>query len=334
MNFSLQRPTGDTALTTPAHSAACGIQFDFAPGPGIAAAMLFLSTMCGAATAFGSTAPGILAADFWPTTMVGQNASYRVVSRETLIEIAPRSLLGYESLRKANPDVDPWLPKDGTEVLLPHFAIVPDEVAPGITINLPEYRLYFVDEDHEGCRLKSYPVGIGGENTPTPTGTFAVRNRIINPWWKVPEIVRKERKLPRVVAPGKDNPLGAYWLGISGKGLGIHGTNEPFGIGRLSSLGCIRLYPDDAAELFPRVATGTTVRIINQPIKLGIKLDALFLEAHTRLYGQENNGIAEVLQQLEKLDWRWGIDWREVETVLRDSRGIPRAIAFRPRTNY
>jgi len=329
MRFPRQRP----AIVATTHSTTCLLRWNFNFGPGIAAAMLFLSTVCGAATATGGNRPETLDSGLWPTAMIGQNASYRIGSRETLIEIAPHSLLGYESLRKANPDIDPWLPKDGEEVLLPHFAIVPDAVAPGITINLPEFRLYFVAEDPEGCHLESYPVGIGAENTPTPTGTFNVRNKVVNPWWKVPEKVRKERRLPRVVAPGKNNPLGAYWLGISGKGLGIHGTNEPFGIGRLSSLGCIRLYPDDAKELFPRVATGTKVRIINQPVKLGIKLDALFLEAHARLYGQENNGIAEILQQMERLDWRWGIDWREVETVLREARGIPRVIAYRPRTD-
>lgn len=333
MSVPRQSPPVGTVVAAPAIAIRRRL-FWVSRGTGMAAILLLLSTVCGATAAAGSNGAGTADVDHWPTATIGQNASHRVGNRETLIEIAPRSLLGYESLRKANPGVDPWLPKDGAEVLLPHFAIVPDEVAPGITINLPEYRLYFVAEGPEGCRLKSYPVGIGGENTPTPTGTFTVRNRIVNPWWKVPEDVRKERRLPRVVAPGKDNPLGAYWLGISGKGLGIHGTNEPFGIGRRSSLGCIRLYPEDAKELFARAATGTTVRIINQPIKLGIKLDALFLEAHARLYDQENNGIAEILQQLEKLDWRWGINWREVETVLREARGIPRAIAFRPRTEY
>lgn len=302
-------------------------------GPCLTLVILFCS-LAGATNVAGANQPGNANTALWPTVMIGQNGSYRITKQETLIEIAPRSFLGYESLRKANPAVDPWLPNDGDEILLPHFSIVPDEVTPGITINLPEYRLYFVGDDTEGCRLHSYPVGIGSAETPTPTGTFTVGSRVANPWWKVPQDIRKERKLPRVVPPGKDNPLGAFWLGISVRGIGIHGTNEPFGIGRLSSHGCIRLYPDDAKELFPRVANGTKVRIINKPIKLGIKLDTLFLEVHPFLYGLDSDGMAEVLHQAEKLEWRWKIDWREVDVVLREARGTPRAIAFGPGNDH
>lgn len=265
----------------------------------------------------------------WPPSTTGQNSSYRIAGKETLIELAPDTVLGYDSLRRANPSIDPWLPKSGDEILLPHFAIVPDEVVPGITINLPEYRLYFLADDREGCRLQTFPAGIGSEQFPTPTGVYAVGTKIVNPWWKVPADIRKERKLPAVVPPGKDNPLGGYWLGISGRGIGIHGTNEPFGIGRLSSHGCIRLYPNDAERLFAEVARGTSVRIINQPIKLGIKLNTLFLEVHPRLYGLQIDPLAEIVRQIERLAW-WGeIDWREVEMVLQEERGVPRAIGYR-----
>ena len=264
----------------------------------------------------------------WPPSTTGQNSSYRIVGKETLVELAPETVLGYDSLRRANPAIDPWLPKPGDEVLLPHFTIVPDEVVPGITINLPEYRLYFLSDNTEGCQLQSFPAGIGSEQFPTPTGVYTVGTKIVNPWWKVPTDIRKERKLPAVVPPGKDNPLGGYWLGISGRGIGIHGTNEPFGIGRLSSHGCIRLYPADAEKLFPAVAIGTRVRIINQSIKLGIKLDALFLEVHPRLYGQEIDPLAVVLHQIERLEWRGEVDWREVELSIQEARGIPRVIGF------
>jgi len=325
-----RNPHRELAITSSALSSDFRPVPVFNPGPSIAAAVLLLCTLTGAATTTAAPPPGTPEEGSWPAAMTGRNGSHLIAGQETLIEIAPRSFLGYEALRKANPAIDPWLPNIGEEVLLPHFTIVPDEVAPGITINLPEYRLYFVREDAEGCHLRSYPVGIGSEKNPTPTGTFTVGTRIINPWWKVPQDLRKERRLPQVVPPGKDNPLGAYWLGISGRGIGIHGTNEPFGIGRLSSHGCIRLYPDDVKLLFPRVASGTRVQIINKPIKLGIKLNALFLEAHPRLYGQEGDALAEVLHQAEKLDWRWGVDWQEVAMILRETRGTPRVIAFRP----
>jgi L,D-transpeptidase ErfK/SrfK len=86
--------------------------------------------------------------------------------------------------------------------------------------------------------------------------------------------------LPAFIAPGSDNPLGSRALDLGWPGYVIHGTNRPYGIGRRVSQGCVRLYETDIALLFDTVATGTPVRFVDQPVKLGWADGALLLEIH------------------------------------------------------
>jgi L,D-transpeptidase ErfK/SrfK len=85
---------------------------------------------------------------------------------------------------------------------------------------------------------------------------------------------------PAVVKPGPDNPLGEYALYLGWPSYLIHGTNDPRGVGRHSSRGCIRLYPDHIAELYGLVAPGTKVRVVNQTVKLGWIGGELYLEVN------------------------------------------------------
>lgn len=107
-----------------------------------------------------------------------------------------------------------------------------------IAINLSTRRLSF----HEGQRLvNTYPVGVGKSSTPTPTGSFSVREKVMHP----------------------GGVLGTRWMGLSipGGNYGIHGTNNPSSIGGYVSNGCIRMFNQDVEELFPRVMIGTAVEI-------------------------------------------------------------------------
>lgn len=92
----------------------------------------------------------------------------------------------------------------------------------------------------DGKLIKTYPIAIGKPSTPTPKGTFTVVNKAYNP----------------------GGPFGARWLGLSIKGYGIHGTNDPSSIGKAVSNGCIRTYNDNIIELYNTVPIGTTVRIL------------------------------------------------------------------------
>lgn len=68
----------------------------------------------------------------------------------------------------------------------------------------------------------------------------------------------------RTVPPGPHNPVGSRWMGLSIRGYGIHGTNEPNSIGKAASHGCIRMARADLEELYPQVAVGDTVELIGR----------------------------------------------------------------------
>ena len=104
----------------------------------------------------------------------------------------------------------------------------------------------------------TWPIGIGAEEVPSPVGPFTVRSKDVNPTWVVPESILRTMTNPRrVVPPGPDKPLGDYRIRLSIETYAIHGTNDPWTVGRLTTHGCIRLYPEDIADLFQLVAPGT-----------------------------------------------------------------------------
>jgi lipoprotein-anchoring transpeptidase ErfK/SrfK len=100
--------------------------------------------------------------------------------------------------------------------------------------------------------VKSYPVAVDTPTTPTPKGKFHVANRLLNPTYYRPGIV---------IPPGKANPLGTHWLGLSLKGYGIHGTSDPSSIGQAVSSACIRMRNADVQELFELVPPNGEVEI-------------------------------------------------------------------------
>jgi len=263
--------------------------------------------------------------------LVGKTIATRVEGDETLTEVARRTGLGYLSVVRANPGVDPWKPGSGRKIILPAATILPYPLLPGITINLAEFRLYFVSRDQERIRVRIYPVAIGSEEHQTPEGTFSVLNKIVAPNWIVPADIRRDRPgLPRVVPTGPDNPLGDFWIGLSRDGYGIHGTNEPFGVGRRTTHGCIRLYPEDIRDLFPLVERGTPVRILYQPVKLGLRQGQLLAEVHADFLGRLGGSLTEFVFQQRLLNWQGSLDMDRAQALFEDPRGIPVILSAYP----
>ena len=120
----------------------------------------------------------------------------------------------------------------------------------------------------EGDRvLKIYNVAVGKPSTPSPQGQFRIVNRIPHPTYYGPA---------KVIAPGAQNPLGTRWMGLSAKGYGIHGTNEPRSIGKAASHGCIRMRQRDLEELFEMVDVGVTVELTGErPVILAMIFAAI-----------------------------------------------------------
>ena len=99
-------------------------------------------------------------------------------------------------------------------------------------------------------------------------------------WRPTPRMRAENPELPEAVPPGPDNPLGHRAMYLGWSQYLIHGTNKPLGIGRRASSGCVRMYPEDIEYLFDRIAIGTKVTVVDQPIKLSWIDDALYIEAH------------------------------------------------------
>ena len=118
-----------------------------------------------------------------------------------------------------------------------------------ILVSIPDRKLALIDG---GKVVKVFPVAVGKESTPSPEGTFTIKTRLENPTYF---------HKGNVVAPGPHNPLGTRWMGLSEKGYGIHGTNEPKSIGKAASHGCIRMAKSDLEQLFGLVKVGDTVEI-------------------------------------------------------------------------
>ncbi len=118
-----------------------------------------------------------------------------------------------------------------------------------IVISIPDRRLALLED---GKLVKSYPIAVGAHVSPSPDGEFAVINHARNPTY---------RHGGKEILPGKDNPLGTRWIGLSLKGYGIHGTNVPSSIGKAASHGCFRMGQADVEELYSRVQVGDTVTV-------------------------------------------------------------------------
>lgn len=254
--------------------------------------------------------------------LIGDLQQYSVGDNESLIEIARRFDLGYNAIVAANPGVDPIVPKPGTLITIPTAWILPPVSArPEIVINIPEFRLYYFFKNKRGT-VVTFPLGIGDEGKETPAGSFRVIEKLVNPPWHVPEsILANSAGLPRVVPPGPDNPMGSHALRLSLSSVLIHGTNRPWGIGRRSSHGCLRLYPEDIVRLYKLVPKGMRVVILNRPIKIGSKGQRVYVEVHE--YEQDEAGVGGAMQLLADKKLLGRVDFARLITAMKEKKGVP-----------
>ncbi len=299
------------------------------PGRRTAAACVLAFVLC-AASAGAETLLLVPGSD-----LVGAIATVRTTYDDTLTDIARRASLGYEDMVRANPGVDPWLPGQDTEVVLPTRFVLPDGFREGLVVNLPEYRLYYFMRAGDQPVVVTFPISIGRMDWETPLGRHRITTKQVRPTWYPPESVRAEHAaegdiLPKSIPPGPQNPLGDYAMRLSKAGYLIHGTNKPVGIGMQVTHGCIRMYPEDIARLFPQVPVGAAIEIINEPYKFGWAADGLYLEVHPHLEGDERadadgSGMTQVMQQyVRATNGRPAqVDWALVEEAYRAKLGIP-----------
>ena len=132
--------------------------------------------------------------------------------------------------------------------------------APGtIIIDTPNTYLYLV---MGGGKAMRYGIGVGREGF-TWSGVKTIERKAEWPdWTPPPEMIQRQPYLPRFVAGGPSNPLGARAMYLSGSVYRIHGTNDPSTIGGRVSSGCIRLVNEDVIDLYNRVHVGAKVVVL------------------------------------------------------------------------
>lgn len=268
-------------------------------------------------------------------SVIGEPQIVFTTEENTFSDLAREYGLGYDELAAANPDVDPWLPGEGTAVLLPTQYVLPDMPRVGIVLNIASKRLFYFPAVEEGKlqTVLTYPIGIGRVGWETPLGSASIIAKARDPSWYVPASVRQEHRelgdpLPSVVPPGPDNPLGKFVLKLDLPGYLIHGTNQPYGVGMRVSHGCVRLYPENIELLYELVALGEQVVIINEPYLAGQLDGDWYFEGHAPLEDDLVSG-EEHLQAIfaslnpDDADSAVEFDQEAVRQIAAASLGVP-----------
>jgi len=133
------------------------------------------------------------------------------------------------------------------------------EAAGTIVIDTPNTQLYLVLGSGKALR---YGIGVGREGF-TWSGVKAIERKAEWPDWIPPaEMLERQPYLPRFMAGGPGNPLGARAMYLGGTVYRIHGTNDPATIGKRVSSGCLRMLNEDVTDLYSRVGVGTKVIVL------------------------------------------------------------------------
>ncbi|MDQ3059431.1 MAG: L,D-transpeptidase family protein [Pseudomonadota bacterium] len=163
-------------------------------------------------------------------------------------------------LRQANPD-SAFEP--GDELMVPAIGSdKPPFPVASIRIQKSESVLYLLDQG--GWPVAAFPVSIGGASDPLPIGRLEIRNSVRNPAFTFdPALLRgtKATDVKTTMAPGPNNPVGVYWLGLSKPHWGIHGTPEPARVGSAQTNGCIRLTNWNVLRVAQVVKVGFAVEV-------------------------------------------------------------------------
>jgi L,D-transpeptidase ErfK/SrfK len=276
--------------------------------------------------------------------LVGVVQVTKAGNEDTLSDIARRFNIGYEEIVRANPGVDPWLPGEGREIVIPTQQLLPNAPREGVVINLASMRLYYFPKRMQGERqiIYTHPIGIGKVGWATPEGTTRVVRKTKDPTWRPGPGVRAEHKkngeiLPAVVPPGPDNPLGTRAMYLGWPQYLIHGTNKPYGVGLRSSHGCIRMYPEDVEMIYEYIQPGEKVTVVNQPFVFGWHEGQLYLQAFDVLEDDPRDwrkaqkrllsrSLATRIQKELKAR-NETVNWEAISKFTHDPRGVPVSVS-------
>lgn len=271
-------------------------------------------------------------------TVIGNSRAYTVKTGDTFLELARKFDLGYNELVAGNRGVDPWVPPEGSTIVLPTEWILPRAGHSGIVVNIPEMRLYYyMPSPRKGAKSSmviTYPVGLGRLDWQTPQADFRIRGKTENPTWVIPESIRAERardlgKSEKSIPGGRaDNPLGRHRIELTLPSYAIHGTNRSWGVGMQVSHGCVRLYPEDIAALFPLVLVGSPGRFTYEPVKIGVRRGRVMVEVHEDVYGLEPWPWLKARELVEEMGLGAYVDPQLLEAAVEAESGIPTDVSY------
>jgi L,D-transpeptidase ErfK/SrfK len=252
------------------------------------------------------------------TQIAGGQFTYETQSGDTVAGLAARHGIEARRLRKVNQLGNTNALAAGVRLLLDNRHLVPPTDVP-LVVSIAQRRLFHFEN---GALRASYPVAVGRPTWPTPRGAFAIVLKEENPVWDVPRSIQEEMRrtgkpVRTKVRPGPDNPLGRFWLGLSLGSVGIHGTIAPNSIYQYATHGCIRLHPDDIADLFPHVDVDTPGVVVYEPVLLGYVDGRVYLEAHADPYRRESDALTRVRVTAAQHGLAEAIDWERVSHALK-----------------
>lgn len=266
-------------------------------------------------------------------TLAGRLSSYTVRRGESLGSLSARFGVGVSVLMRDN-GMRNWAAlTPGTVLKIDNRHIVPRASDEQLVINIPQRMLFSYSAE---TLASAYPAALGKPDWPTPTGGFEVVSLQQNKPWLVPksiqEEMRRQGKAVRTrVPPGPNNPLGKHWIGLNVGGIGIHGTTAPGSIYGFRSHGCVRLHPEDVAELFGRVSVGDAGRLVYRPVMLARLEDGrIFVEVHGDPYKKAGDPLAKLRGLAAAAEIGTLIDWDKVAMAVKEQAGVAREVGLQP----
>ena len=256
-------------------------------------------------------------------TVVGRPQEYTLKKGENLLDIARQYGLGFMELGTIYRHWDPFLPPAGARIIIPTIWIVPSHPKTQMVVNTGEMRLYYFTDNFK--KVITYPIGMGVLDFKTPTGKFKIVEKKTNPAWHIPPSLQAKYGMS-VMPPGPDNPLGQYKLTLSWGDYGIHGTHMPWGVGRLVSHGCTRMYPEHIKALFPLVPVGTTVEYIYEPVMIGFKNGRIFLAVNQDYYFKIPDMLTYTIKRLENAQLLNQVNLLKVMQLVEERWGVPQDV--------
>ena len=264
--------------------------------------------------------------DHGAVTVVGELRRHVIKKGEDLLEIARYYGLGYNAIGVMHRDWDPFIPPVGTEIDIPTLWVMPNPRGRQLIVNTGAMRLYYFVKN--ATQVYTFPIGMGVLDFKTPSGSFKVVGKKVKPAWHIPKSLQAKYGMS-VMPPGPENPLGDFKLTLSWGDYGIHGTAMPWGVGRLVSHGCTRMYPEHIKKLFPLVPVGTTVEYIYEPAMVGFREGRIYLSVHEDYYFKIRSMIFHVLGLLESRGLSGMVNMQRVMQTVEERTGMPIDISQR-----